>query len=415
MLKAALWRDEFPANLTGLILGTLAMASIALSGMYTHLYWSLSDILTLTFRIIGWSLAGVLFLLLLWRIRKGANMQLRHILLGCALLAIPFFLTQPIFAGDLYAYVAEVKITAIGNPYVLPPAALGNNQILNGVAPVWQNQPSAYGPLWNIFNHGLAAVTTDAVALVFIFRIINLIGILLSVLIIARYSVPKHAALIAFNPIILVESVADGHHDILIGLAILAAVLWLQRPIRSAFALAVGAALKFIPLIALPALIASAPPKRRWQSAFWIGGIPIVVLMLCFALFWVGSQTLDGLRQQAALFSHPIFFPQFIVYIFAYLFNSKIHPEVLARAFGVAVFIVIYGWVCVATWNKRITGIAAVAFALATYIFFAAPYVQTWYLLWLLPVIALLPTRQALRWVGIISVVWGSMLFLTVR
>jgi hypothetical protein len=410
MFRAALWRDEFPANITGLVLGIFAMASIALSGLYTQQYWPLSERLTQTFRIIGWVLAGVLFLLLLWRIRKGINLQLKQVLLGGALLAVPFFLTQPILAGDLYAYVAEVKITAIGNPYVLPPAALGNNQILSGVAPVWQNQPSAYGPLWNIIDRGLAAVTTDAVALIYIFRLLNLAGILLCTWIITRYTSSKHAALIAFNPIVLVEVIGDGHHDLLIGLAILAAVAWLQRPIRSALALAAGAAIKFIPLITLPALIASLPSKRRWQSMFWIVGFPAAVLIFCFAFFWVGPQTLDGIRQQAALFSHPIFFPQFLVYIFAFLFNSKIHPEVLARAIGAAVFVVIYGWVCVAAWNKKITGIAAVAFALAAYIFFAAPYVQTWYLLWLLPLLALLSTKQAVRWVGVASIVWAAML-----
>jgi hypothetical protein len=156
------------------------------------------------------------------------------------------------------------------------------------------------------------------------------------------------------------------------------------------------------------------PGKRRVLGA-WLAIATVGLLVVSFVPFWVGAPTFDGLRQQAMLFSHPVFFPQFMVFIFAYLEGSAVHPEVIARSFGLLTFIVAYVWTLVAAWRQRLSPAAAVALTLAAYIFLAAPYVQTWYLLWLLPVLALLPTRQAVRWVGVASVVWGSMVILAVQ
>ena len=405
----------FPINAVGLVLGIFAAAVIAVSGAYTHEQWSFTVNTAHSMQIVGWTLAAILFFFLLYRVREGAVVSLHTVLVTSVLLCVPFFLAQPIFAGDLYAYVAGAKVSAIGNPYVLTPSVLGTDVILNGVAPVWRDQTSAYGPLWNFVSAGFGKFISSSFALFTSFRLLALAAVLTCAWLIAKATSPIHAALIALNPIVLVDAVADGHHDILVGLAMLAAVAWLRRPVHSAFALAGATALKFVPIIVAPVLLASdAPGKRRNLSVWFIVAI-VGVLVVSFAPFWVGSHTFDGLRQQASLFSHPAFFPQFVVFIFAYLGDSTVHPEVIARILGLLTFFLAYSWVLLAAWRQRLTPAAAVAVALAAYIFLAAPYVQTWYLLWLLPMLALLPTRQAVRWVGVTSVVWGSMVVLAVR
>jgi len=400
----------FPLNATGLVLGIFSTAAIAVSGAYTRGQWPLDINMVVVLRIVGWSFAAFLFFFLLYRVREGAVISLRKVLLSSALLCVPFILAQPIFAGDLYAYVAGAKVAAIGNPYVLTPSTLGTDIILNGVAPVWRDQPSAYGPLWNLISSGLGHLTSNTLVLFTSFRILALAGVLACAWLIAKSTSPMRAALIALNPIVLVDAVADGHHDILIGLAVLAAVVWLRRPVRSALALAGATALKFVPLVIAPILIASAAPGKRRSTTVWIFLASIGFLAICLLPFWVGVSTFDGLRQQASLFSHPVFFPQFLIFIFAYLGGSSVHPEVVARSLGLFAFLVVYSWIFLAAWRQHITPAIAAAIALAAYIFLAAPYVQTWYLLWFLPLLGLLPTRQAVRWVGVASVVWGSML-----
>ncbi|MEK7639578.1 MAG: hypothetical protein AAB424_00290 [Patescibacteria group bacterium] len=401
---------SFPLNVSGLLLGIFAMATIAVSGAYTYTQWPLDIHAASTLRIVGWTLAASLFFLLLFRVRTGTVVHLRTVLLASAMLSVPLLLTQPVFAGDLYAYVAGAKVAAIGNPYVLTPSVLGTDVILNGVAPVWRGQPSAYGPLWNLITSGLGHLTTNAFALLTSFRLLVLAGVLACAWLIAKATSPMHAALIALNPIVLVDAVADGHHDILVGLGVLTAVAWLRWPVRSAFALAGATTLKFVPLIVAPVLIASDAPGKRRRLGVWLALAVAGLLVASFMPFWVGSHTFDGLRQQASLFSHPIFFPQFFIFIFAYLGGSAVHPELVARGLGLFAFLVAYGWAFLAAWRQRLSPAAAVAITLAAYIFLAAPYVQTWYLLWLLPVLALLPTRLAVRWVGVVSVVWGAML-----
>ncbi|MDP2789745.1 MAG: hypothetical protein Q8O51_01320 [bacterium] len=403
----------FPLNVTGLLLGIVATATIAVSGAYSHTLWPLGADATLALRASGWALAAFLFFFLLYRARAGVVISLRAVLLSSVLLCVPLMLTQPAFAGDLYAYVAGAKVAAIGNPYVLTPSVLGTDVILNGVAPVWRGQPSAYGPLWNLMASGLGHLTTNAFALLTSFRLLALAGVLTCAWLIAKATSPMHAALIALNPIVLVDAVADGHHDILVGLGVLAAVAWFRRPARSALALAGATAFKFVPLIVAPVLIASGAPGKRRVLGAWFALAVVSLLVVSFMPFWVGAPTFDGLRQQASLFSQPVFFPQFLIFIFAYLGGSAVHPEVLARGLGLFAFLVAYAWTFLAAWRQRISPVAAVAIVLASYIFLAAPYVQTWYLLWLLPVLALLPTRQAVRWVGATSVAWGTMLLVT--
>ena len=260
----------FPLNFGGLLLGVSSTALIAMSGAYTHAVWPLRGICLTTVRTVGWALAVFLFLALLNRVRSGASVSLRAVVLSSVLLCAPFFLTQPIFAGDLYAYVAGAKVSAIGNPYVLTPSVLGTDVILNGVAPVWQTQPSAYGPLWNIISSGFGHLTANSLMLFMNYRVLALAGVLVCAWFIAKATSPMHAALISLNPIVLVDAVADGHHDILVGLAVLAAVTWLRRPVRSSFALAAATALKFVPLIVAPVFIASDEPGRRRVAAIWI-------------------------------------------------------------------------------------------------------------------------------------------------
>ncbi len=391
-------------------LGIFAMACIAVSGAYTHAAWPMSNTTTLALRGIGWSLAALLFLWLLYSVRSGLVVTTRQVLLSSILLASPLLLAQPIFAGDVYAYVAGARVSAIGNPYVLTPSTLGSDAILSGVAPAWRGQPSAYGPLWNVVSAGLGKLTASDVALFTTFRLLALAGVLACTWLLSRHASPALAGLVAFNPIVLVDAVADGHHDILVGLALLAAVLWLRRPARSAFALAVATALKFVPVIVAPVLVLSAPPGKRNATALWVSLATLGLLAACFLPFWVGGQTFDGLRQQASLFSHPAFFPQFLVFIFAYLSGSSVHPELVARSVGLLAFVVAYTGIVLAAWRQRLAPAAAVALTLGAYIFLGAPYVQTWYLLWLLPLLPLLPSRHALRWVMVATLGWGAML-----
>lgn len=409
MVRAPSWLKQLPVNRVGLAVGVLTTSTIALSGQFTQRYWPLASSLTLGLRISGWLLASILFLLLLRRAQEGFTIPMRKVMLVSVVLAAPFFLTQPVLAGDLYAYIASVKIGALGNPYVLTPASLGDDPIRAGIFDLWQNWPMTYGPLWGLLVKGLSFLTTDALVLLFTFRLIGLGAIIGSTWLISRATSASRAALLAWSPIVLVEVVGDGHNDLLVGLALLIAMVFSQRPVRSALGAAVSIAIKYVPLITLPIFVTAAPPGSRLRRTVILAGVTLVGFVICIAPFWVGLQTFTGFREQATLFTLPVFFPQFLIFLAAYFHGGSWHPEVIARALGIAGFIVAWLAICWFTWRRVLTLTVGIILSLSAYLLLAASYVQTWYVLWLLPIVLLLRTRHALRWTAIISIVWAAM------
>jgi len=382
---------------------------IALSSQFTQRYWPLAMSLALCLRVAGWTMAALGFFALLRQVQKGFSLPLRTVLFVCALLATPFFLTQPVLAGDMYAYIASVKVSALGNPYVLTPAALGADPIRAGIFELWQGWPMTYGPLWGLLVKGLSMITTNAVVLLFAFRLLGLAAMLWASWLIGRATTPDRATLLAWSPIVLVEVIGDGHNDLLVGLALLLAVVLAQRPVRSVLGFAASVALKYVPIITLPAFIAAAPSGGRVRRAVLLMGVAVVGFILCLLPFWVGPKTFAGFQDQAALFTLPVFFPQFLVFLFSFFHPTLLHPEAFARAVGIASFFVAWSTVTWFAWRRKLTLPAAVTLTLAAYLVLAASYVQTWYVLWLLPLVLLLRTRHALRWTAVISITWAAM------
>lgn len=400
---------RFPVNQLGLVYGILTATLIALSGQFTQRYWPLPLNLVMSIRVVGWTCAVLGFFALLNQVRAGFTLSLQRVLLVSALLATPFFLTHPILAGDLYAYIASVKVGALGNPYVLTPAALGSDPIRAGIFELWQHWPMTYGPLWGLLVKGLSIVTTNTLVLLMVFRLIGLLAVLWTSWMVGRATSAGRAALFAWSPLVLVEVVGDGHNDILVGLSLLLAVIFAQRPVRSALSFAVSVALKYVPIITLLAFIAAVPSGRRVRRAVLLMSVTVAGFVLCLAPFWAGTKTFVGFQEQASLFTLPVFFPQFLIFLFAFFHPTSLHPEAFARAVGLAAFCVAWVTILRFAWRGKIGLPATVTLTLAAYLVLAASYVQTWYVLWLLPLVLLLKTRHALRWTAVISITWAAM------
>ncbi|RJO59506.1 hypothetical protein C4546_01815 [Candidatus Parcubacteria bacterium] len=404
--------NSFPLNFWGLGLGLTAASAIALSGKFTSLLWGLPENLALVLKITGWALAALLYIWLFLKVKAGFEISFKRVLLVSGILAAPFLLTLSVFAGDIFAYVANVKVAALGNPYVLTPNTLGNDTILQLVDPAWQAWPSAYGPLWQLLAKGIGFLTLKADLIIFIYKIFGLLAVLLTAAVIAKKSGPSLAALFAWSPIVLVEAVADAHNDVFIGLALVLAIYWLAKPIKSAVAVALGIILKYIPILVLPGLLLNFknfnPNFRVWKYLWVI----FFILLISFAPFWFGPETFRGLSQQNGLFYPPIFFPQSILFYGSYLFGGTAqNPEIFARVTGWVIFAGIFLYLLRRIKNQRLEIAHATLFILATYLFFASSYVQAWYLLWLWPMALILPKKPALRWVGIIPIFWACLVF----
>lgn len=399
-------RFAFPLTRTGLGLAFLAACALALGSSFSPAVFRIPDPLVFGLRLTGWSLTAVLYYALLQQVRRGATIQRRTLFLVFLVLAAPFLLAFPVFAGDVFAYIATAKVTVLGNPYLITPSALGADPILHGVFGMWQGWPLTYGPLWAGLLKVVSWATHDNLAIFMILRALTLACVLSIGAALARISSPTRAALFLWSPIVLVDAVADAHNDILVGAAVFFAVLAFNHRVRSSLALAMSVALKYITLPLLPLFVAAAPKGDRLRRAVTVGGLLVVILVLLFLPWWVGGETFRGVRYQSTLFVPPPITAQYPLFFSAFTSGLPIHPEVFARAFGLALFALA---IVILTWRvavRRMSLATAVALGLGAYLFFGASYVQAWYLLWLLPLVPLLARRAATRWMGALAVVW---------
>ena len=404
--------NNFPVNIWGLVLGLLATTAIAISGDFTRPFWNLPVGLMDFLRWFGWLLATVIFLWLFYQAKKGFEIKTKTIILVSIILSLPFLITYSVLTGDVFAYVANIKVSALGNPYVLTPAYLGNDLILKLVDPAWHSWPSAFGPLWNIFSKLVGYITQRPDIFILIIKTLSLAALCFCVKILAKKTQPALLVLFAWSPIVLVEAVADAHNDIFIALGLVLALYWLKKPIKSSLALGASIALKYIPILALPAILLNYQKSRKDIGKYIFFSLAVVIITL--TPFWAGMNTFRGLGLQSGLFFPPIFFPQSILYYGSYFFaGGNFNPEVFARTIGLVIFLGIFVYILYRLRQKRLELVEAVFFTLAAYLFFAAAYVQTWYLLWLLPLVLFLEKPKAVKYTAILSIVWIAQLIVT--
>lgn len=114
--------------------------------------------------------------------------------------AVPLLFVPPMFSRDVYSYLAQSKIAALGfDPYKLGPVpALGvSDPLTRGVDSIWRDTPAPYGPLFLYIGRGLNAISGNHVVTgVYLQRALELIGIALIV-----WAVPRLAKRFGVQPV----------------------------------------------------------------------------------------------------------------------------------------------------------------------------------------------------------------------
>ena len=200
-------------------------------------------------------------------------------------------LVMPRATGDLWWYAIYGRIVAVyhASPYTHVPATFPHDQLLNWAGHGWSHVPSVYGPLFTgvsslasfvlgtavlptrLFYQGLAAAAL-ATACVIIWRHTRSAGAV---------------AFLAFNPVVALYLVNGGRNDILVGVALLAAVVLAsrQRDTAAGIALGLGVLVKLTGVVGLVALVAStyALRGRRPASRIALVSTGVVAIGYTFA------------------------------------------------------------------------------------------------------------------------------------
>lgn len=352
---------------------------------------------------------------------------------------------QPVTTTDLYGYVARGYLYAHLH---LNPMITAATQLPGGLS---VNRPAApYGPFWLLVAGLLSRVSGENLLVnMLLFKLIGFAGVAAALWLVDSLALRLYPerrlriiVLFAWSPLLLFESVGNGHNDIVMVVCVLAAFsLMLRGHARSAFALfVVGALIKYFSAIfvafwlvyelrrrvrrpvearaAAFATVSLSPTTARdvvahWartavrtvseidhKAAAWLLAqatlIGAALVAIGYAPFWVGFSTFTGLGQQL----RPLYYNasivgfvtaplQLIVTPSQYLPLDKTVRLVVYAFFALYTYIHVQRlWMLgpAATLRDVITACAKVTFAALLLITF---WFQPWYVVWLLPLAAL--------------------------
>jgi alpha-1,6-mannosyltransferase len=208
---------------------------------------------------------GVLLLLRAWwrlgdDVRAGLVTGPARLTRMFWLWCVPLLLVPPLFSQDVYSYTAQGNLLNVGyDPYQFGPSSIPDTN-LEAVSPVWLDTPAPYGPLFLLFGKFSAEIFGGHIYLAALaMRVLALLGVWL----IAHYlprlaracgvdpSLAVWGALL--NPLVLMHFVSGAHNDaLMLGLLIAGITLALEgHPLIGTVAIALGAAIKAPPLLAL--------------------------------------------------------------------------------------------------------------------------------------------------------------------
>ncbi len=223
--------------------------------------------------------AAVLFLIARKHISEASFRIL--VLVFAALVALSY----PAFSKDLFNYMFTAKTVLVyhKNPYtVIPLQFTGVDPWLSFLH--WTHLPSAYSPLWilitipaYIMGFGVFLLTLwnfKLLGAVFYLGSVWCIGEILKKRLPGRHIFGM--AIFAFNPLVIVEALVNGHNDIaMIFFALLAMLFYETRKRWSGVvALGVSAALKTMTIVLFPAAI------MGWNRVLVLGSMVATLLFV---------------------------------------------------------------------------------------------------------------------------------------
>lgn len=355
------------------------------------------------------------FLMLLREAWRG-NVSVRAVVILSVAANVIVLMLPLLFSRDVYSYAFYGRIASVyhANPYVRTPVDFAHDAMWPLVGPKWVDTPAVYGPLWTAVSSGVARVVADPVRLVAAFRWIAVAGTLATIALIydtAKRLWPQRLAfavvVFGVNPVVIFHSVASGHNDVLVGLAVLGAFALLirGRELPAVAVLSLGVLIKATALIPLVLLIVwciwRRPAGERLRTAASHLGLSAVIGVV-FALPYL--QTRDPTLGMLELAGH-------VGWLAPSLFLQRIVETISFGTLGWTVRIGFALMLLVAmvelgrevarrapVGDPRDLG-AAMAWSLVL-ILFLGPVLLPWYVMWALPMAWLLPKAPRTAVIG---------------
>lgn len=357
--------------------------------------------------ILAFAALGVLYFAG-WRAARRAEGPAAWLIVVIAGLAsgAALLLMYPFGAADIFDNILHARIYAVygANPFVDVINQFPRDPFVPYTA--WRFSPSAYGPLWELAAGLAARLAGDSILLnILAFKLLPALFWLLTLLVAAvllqrtgRKPALPAFLLLAWNPMILYEVWGNGHNDMMMAFFILLAA-WLifeKRYTLAVLSLTAGTLVKYMPVLLIPAagLIAlRALPNNRRRAAFILSSAVLAgaMIVISFAPFWVGPDTLTIGRRAEMLSGSPA------AAIFSVLTEAlKFDKTQTATAISLVLLVLTDGF---AIWQ----GFRAMRkpdwrsfvvhsfIILMFYLLVTVPWFQQWYAIWPMVLVPFLP------------------------
>ena len=266
------------------------------------------------------TLLVVFWVIALRRVRQPAGgAPLGWLLAATVLFGIPLVCLPSMHSKDLYLFILYGREIALrhANPFLVPPSAFPDDPYVG-----WTPNsviPSSYGPLWLLLSGGLSVLAGGGMLENLVVYKSALLAshvaataILWSALRGTRREDAAWAAVFyGWNPLVLLETVGNGHSEGLMALCLAVALWAAARRAWVASALAVtGAclvkptALLFLPPLVLVWLRSLPSWRSRVRDLAWgLTGSAICAAAI-YAPLWAGGAWLDNARRNSAAFAY---------------------------------------------------------------------------------------------------------------
>jgi alpha-1,6-mannosyltransferase len=348
------------------------------------------------------AVSGGLYLLAVRLTTRLRGPRAAILLLGVVPLALVAVLypAYPLLSSDIFKYVFDGRILAVygQNPFLHVPAEYPADRFYDLV--YWKAVVNAHGPLWRVAEAAAAQVggesCQNAVLAMKVWPTLAYLATTSTLYAILRAWQPERALwgamLFAWNPLVVLESVQNGHNDVVAALPAVVAC-WLAFRGRFGWAfpvLAIAFLVKPLAAVLGPLILVAAlrrRPPAYCDAAFGMGcGAALVVV--AYLPFWDGPATFQGLSRENLFSTSPAK---------ALLDLLRAGGLPLDRALPIAsgaahgLFAVLLISVLFAAWRGRLAVMPAAFGVVFLYLLVGAQWFNPWYLLWLMPFAALVP------------------------
>lgn len=190
------------------------------------------------------------------------------------LTALILFFAYPGFSYDVFNYMATARVTFLHheNPYIVMPIEIPNEPMLKFMHAA--NKTALYGPFWILLTfipHFLGF--GNLLLTVFTFKLLVFLFYFFLIWLIWKLSNKnlRSLALFALNPLVVIETLAVGHNDVvMMSLALFAFYLLKKKKVLLGFiSLFLSVMIKFATIFLLPIFIYATWQEWRNKEIIW--------------------------------------------------------------------------------------------------------------------------------------------------